>query len=955
MLLSAHARTNVYNYERNTPLLIAAINGHIEPLRALLKYDADVDLPNDDGWTPLLCACDYGHVDCVKQLLAANATVTAVTSNGSTALLLATKKGNTDIVRVLLAHPETALNARLNSGGMTAVMIAAAVGNVNVLQQLLDADADFTMTNHTGRTALMLAAAEGHTHIVSYLLQHNVAINVLDNNGASALTMATGDCRRLLEREVLCRIVRDGDLETFEEILQDNPALDLEQTDETGTTLLMRAAANGHPELVKLLLDRNADIDAAQADGWSALMYAASFGHDALVQLLLENNAQIGGTDKGGKTAFMVAKDKAAFVKLILEKNATDLRFNEVMFKGAIECDPKLGKEILDAFLVEEGRYSLSFRDLDRIYGKESVEKSALYSILTLESEDDAQNAVKAHCLQHIIMRRVLQLKWEFFAQRMYIEQCLVYILLLASSVISGCIYQLDEDPNTTNIFSLTFWTHARVTKRPRGNKTHVDDEGIQTSFMIWFVFVVYVFVAYVIAHFGLKPKRLWSLAGWCRDGTYRGLCAFLWRGAYVELNWGDENIMPDAPLWKAYAKKVLFFHSIFWTGVLCLPFLLYLGSRTNAEMTNVKDQYQALNNIVLWGTAFYFFYWEYKELQGYGLRKYMSNAVNAVQILVFLLIMLVYVPCQLGFIPESVVVREYQLCMSGTICLALWILSLQYLEVHPTAGYLLPMMRGLLLDSVRFSILYGVFQVGLTCAYYILLQGSDGYESVLHTFITVYFVLFGQIQTGPIDDLASTSPVLSIFSKGLLMFHMAIAIVLLLNVLIAMMNNTLVEGLEKAKLEALASYANCVLRLELSLDSRERTEMIYVIKPKFLLAKENAVHLDRSLQTGRGKSDEAKPLLALKKPKKMDAHVGILNPAFHEVVLKSDYKTGYEQKGSATEDFQVDMRASIAALKKDQAAQLQQVKSQLSDMARVLQELQTASSVESGSSSIQD
>ena len=72
----------------------------------------------------------------------------------------------------------------------------------------------------------------------------------------------------------------------------------------------------------------------------------------------------------------------------------------------------------------------------------------------------------------------------------MYIEQCLMYILLLASSVISGCIYQLDEDPNTTNIFSLTFWTHARVTKRPRNNKTHVDrvdDEGIQTSFMVRF------------------------------------------------------------------------------------------------------------------------------------------------------------------------------------------------------------------------------------------------------------------------------------------------------------------------------------------------------------------------------------------------------------------------------------------------------------------------------------
>ncbi|EQC36996.1 hypothetical protein SDRG_05814 [Saprolegnia diclina VS20] len=58
-----------------------------------------------------------------------------------------------------------------------------------------------------------------------------------------------------------------------------------------------------------------------------------------------------------------------------------------------------------------------------------------------------------------------------------------------------------------------------------------------------------------------------------------------------------------------------------------------------------------------------------------------------------------------------------------------------------------------------------------------------------------------------------------------------------------------------------------------------------------------------------------------------MDAHVGKLNPAVHEVVLKSDD----EKKGAATEDFQVGMRASISALKKDVAAQLQ-VKSQLSD-----------------------
>ncbi|OQS03771.1 inversin protein alternative isoform, partial [Thraustotheca clavata] len=1100
MLLDAQAQTNVYNYERNTPLLIAATVGHLEPLKALIEHGAEIDSPNDDAWTPLLCACEAGHVECAKVLLAHNALASAITSNGSTALILATKKGNSDIVRVLLNHPDTPIEARLNSGGMTALMLAASSGNLTILQLLLDANADFKATNldnktplqlaieknhssskallllrqhhpllyfaksghlgqleqlvkrgvplddrdENGRTALMFAAAEGDPNIVNFLLQNNAPLEAIDNNGANALSIASGECRRILEREVLCRIVRDGDIQTFMEILAENATMDIEQEDENGKTLLMLAAENGHPDLVKLLLDRNADLDAAQSegktalsyalegnhrsavlyinkerafrerypllyharsgnltaaraclketpdkiderdeDGWSALMYAASLGHDQIIQHLLENNAQIGGTDKGGKTAFMVSKDKATFVKLILEKNAADLRFNEIMFRGAIECDPKLGREILNAFIIEEGRYRLDFRDLDRIYGKESVEKSALYSILNLESDDDAQSAVKAHCLQHIVIRRVLQLKWEFFAQRMYIEQCLMYLLLLASSVISGCFYQLDEDPNNTNIFSLAFWhrtsSHTAVTNSSVPDR--VDDEGIKISFMIWIVFVIYVLVSYVIAHYGLKPKRLWGLARWCRDGTYAGFFSFLFHGTYADMDWSDDTLMPDAPKWKSYAKRVLFFNSVFWTTAICLPFMFYLGSRSNAEMTKAKDQYQALNNIVLWFTAFYFFYWEYKELQGYGIRKYMSSSVNAVQIIIFALILFVYVPCQLDFIPETIVVREYQLCMAGTICLALWILALQYLEVHGTAGYLLPMMHGLLLDTVRFSILYGVFQVGLTCAYYILLQGSDGYETMLNSFVTVYFVLFGQIQTDPISALLDpphTKPVLYVFAMGLLMFHMAVAIVLLLNVLIAMMNNTLVDGLEKAKLEALASYAKCVLRLELSLGAKERIEMIYVIKPKFLhhhkgklfrfiscnIFSEEQEEKDRSVQGHWGTSEEKKPLLvkmpnlfgALRRTDSQSKHgVGILNPAFREIVLKSDYKTGYEQKGTADEEYQNEMRSMVQALKKDHTVQLQLMKSQLNEMTRILMELQATGASDSQTSSLQD
>ncbi|OQR80565.1 ATP-binding Cassette (ABC) Superfamily, partial [Thraustotheca clavata] len=975
MLLHAKAHPNVYNYARNTPLLCASINGYADVLKALLEFDVDLEIYNDDGWSALMYASAMGHYDCVKLLIEKKAKVQTTSSNGSTALLVACKKGFHEIVLLLLQN-KAPVDALFRTGGLTSLMIAASQGYLSIIQLLLQFNANYLLRNQDGKTALDLATEKNHgscrallllreqhpfhyyakvghlkpllqllhhntdiderdalgktalmyaasnnqVDIVNYLLEQQAGVDICDNNGVDALSVAVGDCRQLLEREVLYRLVKSGDINTFRDILAENPNMDIEQRNSKGTTLLMVAAQYGQADILKLLLDQNADLDAEETDGstaffyatdgghkvcrayldkersfrerfpllyharcgnvaeatkvldtdcdpderdddgWTALMYAASLGHTAMIQLLLDRDAQIGGTDKGGKTAFMVARDKAVFVKLILEKNATELRFNELMFKGAIECDPKLGKEILNAFVIESGRYSLEFRDLDRIYGRESIQQSALYSILNLEADDEAEEAVKQHCLQHVLMRRVLQLKWEFFAQRMYIEQFLMYVLLLASCVLSGCLYQLDDAQTATpppvfTDISNVIWRRNKTSSSnttirelltfassPSGNSTTsnqtttdnntFDPNGFRIGIALWSVLCVYVIVGYFIAHYGLKPKRLWTLARWCRDGTWSRMFKFICCGEYIGLNWNEH--IPDFPKWQRHAKHVLFMHSVFWSILFSIPIVVYILSLQEDTIRTYKNWYQAINNLVLWSIAVYFVRWEVKELMGYGFRKYFTSAVNTIQMTVYLLIVIIYVPMQLG-LSEVNIVREYQLCLIGFICLALWILFLQQLEVHPTTGYLLPMMRRLLQDSLRFSILYGVFQAGLTCAYYILLQGNDGYESFTSTFVTVFFVLFGQIQTDPIDSLSDTQPVLYVFAMLLLMFHMAIAIVLLLNVLIAMMNNTLDEGLEKARMEALASYANCILRLELSLRPTERAEMIYVIKPKFL------------------------------------------------------------------------------------------------------------------------
>ena len=70
---------------------------------------------------------------------------------------------------------------------------------------------------------------------------------------------------------------------------------------------LLRAAEGGNIEEISLLLERGANIDAADGDGWTALMLAAKSGHTGAVRLLLERGANIHATNKNGWQAAGIA------------------------------------------------------------------------------------------------------------------------------------------------------------------------------------------------------------------------------------------------------------------------------------------------------------------------------------------------------------------------------------------------------------------------------------------------------------------------------------------------------------------------------------------------------------------------------------------------------------------------------------------------------------------------
>ena len=87
-----------------TPLRRAAYCNHVDVVRLLLEFRAEVDRRDRYGKTPLMAASEEGHDDVVRVLLDAGADVDACEENGKGALYYACYEGHTSTAQLLLDH-----------------------------------------------------------------------------------------------------------------------------------------------------------------------------------------------------------------------------------------------------------------------------------------------------------------------------------------------------------------------------------------------------------------------------------------------------------------------------------------------------------------------------------------------------------------------------------------------------------------------------------------------------------------------------------------------------------------------------------------------------------------------------------------------------------------------------------------------------------------------------------
>ncbi|MBU3549067.1 ankyrin repeat domain-containing protein [Polynucleobacter sp. P1-05-14] len=196
---------------RNKIKIIICMLGVLYSLNnfALAQSDADI--------ADFAKAAKFNDVSTVRSLVSKGVSPNSIDAKGELMLNLAIKDRSEDVITFLVTNKATDVDIS-NKFGETPLMIASIEGNLVLVKSLIQVQK--AQINHIGWTPLHYACSRGHLDVAQYLLA----------NGAIVDAPSPGN-----------------------------------------TTPLMMAVQSGNEALVKLLLDKGADLQVRNSQGFTAI------------------------------------------------------------------------------------------------------------------------------------------------------------------------------------------------------------------------------------------------------------------------------------------------------------------------------------------------------------------------------------------------------------------------------------------------------------------------------------------------------------------------------------------------------------------------------------------------------------------------------------------------------------------------------------------------------------
>ncbi len=297
-------------------LLTSAQNGDSESVRRLVAEKVDIEVRDDYGRTALHVAAEYGQAEVAAFLIEAGADVEAKTLKALgtyffwTPLTVAANWGHTSVAKLLIAAGAD-VNA-FESGtryNFNVLHFSAEKGHTEIVKLLIVNGADIeAKVESILDTPLSRAVRKERKATVEALISMGANVNTTNAIGSTPLHFAA----------------ISGNLDIVRLLLENGAEVNAKTNggDLPGVTPIHAAAFEGQTRIVELLLVKGADINAVTQSGYTPLRRSVDQGDLVMAKLLLEKGGNIETTDKYGLTLLHIVAqtDQIELAEFLIEK-----------------------------------------------------------------------------------------------------------------------------------------------------------------------------------------------------------------------------------------------------------------------------------------------------------------------------------------------------------------------------------------------------------------------------------------------------------------------------------------------------------------------------------------------------------------------------------------------------------------------------------------------------------
>ncbi|KAF5296874.1 hypothetical protein FQA39_LY12392 [Lamprigera yunnana] len=239
-----------------------------------------------------------------------------------------------------------------------------------IISTMLEYGADINGRDYCGRTPLIRAIKKEKVEVINLIISKGANVAIADFHKTSVLSHAT----------------KHG-LEEIVEFLINSKAIDVNSCNIFGITSLMLASRNGNVNIIKMLLNAGAFVNAVDDTGLSAFYHCIKSNNQHLIQILNQRGADIDIRDVYGITPLLYSIKKSNWnvTNRLLDIGANP---NICSYNGDYPIKLLIQKErtnILKKILTKTFR-NITISDIESINILESDEKAYIFRhILKLE------------------------------------------------------------------------------------------------------------------------------------------------------------------------------------------------------------------------------------------------------------------------------------------------------------------------------------------------------------------------------------------------------------------------------------------------------------------------------------------------------------------------------------------------------------------------------------------